>query len=92
MLPARAWQAEQTEADEQDTRLIEVTDQRDRLQTQIEDLQTPEGIEAEARGQYQLVAPGEETFVIVTTTTTPPPSTVAASIDESLPGTTIAAP
>lgn len=45
--------------------LVALVARQDNLTEQIERLRTPEGVEAEIRGQFQVAKPGERMVVVV---------------------------
>ncbi|HEX9993322.1 MAG TPA: septum formation initiator family protein, partial [Acidimicrobiales bacterium] len=72
VFPTRTYLAQRAAADQARERLAVLTAGNEALERRVEELRTPEEIEAVARRDYGLVRPGEEAYAILP----PPPPAV----------------
>ncbi|HUQ62188.1 MAG TPA: septum formation initiator family protein [Acidimicrobiales bacterium] len=87
--PARAYLAQNEKREELAVQVHTMEAENQRLEQEVQTLQSDAEIERLARRDYNLVRPGEEVYAVVpeaTTTTTTPAAPPPKSSSKSLPG------
>ena len=65
VLPARTWKAQQADLTEAEAELAETEAEVAELTAELEELETDAAVERLAREHFDLVYPGDESYVIV---------------------------
>ena len=79
VFPVRQYLDQRSQTTARERTLTQLRRENDRLQTRVDQLNTPEEIERIARSEYSLVFPGEETYAIL------PPKATGPSVPAAWP-------